>query len=183
VAGHRSLYIRAGAGPDRRLSDRGGQHLRLFDKLGAHLIHHEGADGVHFAVWAPNARIVALVGDFNDWAPERHVMRRRADTGIWEIFVPDIGTGRAYKYRIVGADGTVQPLKADPFALASELRPATASITAHPVKIDWQDDAHRAHWAAQDARRVPISIYEVHPGSWQRDENGWFQNGMRWPTH
>jgi 1,4-alpha-glucan branching enzyme len=153
-----------------------GTHLRLFDKLGAHLIHHEGADGVHFAVWAPNARIVALVGDFNDWAPERHVMRRRADTGIWEIFVPDIGTGRAYKYRIVGADGTVQPLKADPFALASELRPATASITAHPVKIDWQDDAHRAHWAAQDARRVPISIYEVHPGSWQRDENGWFQN-------
>ncbi|MDE1916182.1 MAG: 1,4-alpha-glucan branching protein GlgB [Sphingomonadales bacterium] len=152
-----------------------GSHLRLFDKLGAHLIHHEGADGVHFAVWAPNARLVALVGDFNDWDPARHVMRRRTDTGIWEIFIPDIGTGRAYKYRIVGADGTVQPLKADPFALASELRPATASITAHPVKIDWQDEAHRAHWARLDARRVPISIYEVHPGSWQRDENGWFQ--------
>lgn len=152
-----------------------GSHLRLFDKLGAHLIEHEGAKGVHFAVWAPNARIVALVGDFNDWSPARHVMRRRADAGIWEIFIPDIGTGRAYKYRIVGADGTVLPLKADPFALASELRPATASITAHPVKIDWQDEAHRAHWAKQDPRRVPISIYEVHPGSWQRDVNGWFQ--------
>jgi 1,4-alpha-glucan branching enzyme len=153
-----------------------GSHLRLFDKLGAHLIHHEGAAGVHFAVWAPNARLVALVGDFNDWDPARHVMRRRADTGIWEIFIPDIGVGRAYKYRITGADGTVLPLKADPFALASELRPATASITAHPVKIDWQDEAHRAHWAGVDPRRVPISIYEVHAGSWQRDENGWFQS-------
>lgn len=152
-----------------------GSHLRLFDKLGAHLISHEGASGVHFAVWAPNARLVALVGDFNGWEHARHVMRRRADTGIWEIFVPDIGTGRAYKYRIVGADGTVLPLKADPFALASELRPATASITAHPVKIDWQDEPHRAHWAKQDPRRVPISIYEVHPGSWQRDADGWFQ--------
>jgi 1,4-alpha-glucan branching enzyme len=151
-----------------------GTHLRLFDKLGAHLITHEGAQGVHFAVWAPNAACVALVGDFNDWEGARHVMRRRADIGVWEIFVPDIGAWRAYKYRIVGPDGTVQPLKADPFAFASELRPSTASMTLAPGKPDWGDAAHRAHWASVDPRREPISIYEVHAGSWARDAQGWF---------
>ncbi|WP_313670212.1 1,4-alpha-glucan branching protein GlgB [Sandarakinorhabdus sp.] len=152
-----------------------GTHLRLFDKLGAHLIDHEGASGMHFAVWAPNARFVSVVGDFNGWDHRRHLMRRRVDIGVWEIFVPDVGEGQAYKYRIVGADGTVLPLKADPYAVASELRPKTASLTAQPAKPDWGDAAHRAHWAAVDPRRVPMSIYEVHPGSWQRDENGWFQ--------
>jgi 1,4-alpha-glucan branching enzyme len=152
-----------------------GTHLRLFDKLGAHLISHEGAEGVHFAVWAPNARHVSLVADFNDWDHRRHAMRRRADIGVWEIFIPDIGAGRAYKYRIVSADGTVLPLKADPYAFAAELRPATASIISDPGKPDWGDAAHRAHWANADARREPMSTYEVHPGSWQRDENGWFQ--------
>jgi 1,4-alpha-glucan branching enzyme len=151
-----------------------GTHFRLFDKLGAHPVHHEGAEGVHFAVWAPNARLVSLVGDFNGWDPRRHPMRNRRDIGVWEIFVPDIGLGRAYKFRIVGPDGTVQPLKADPFAFASELRPKTASVTALPGKPDWGDDAHRAHWASVDPRRQPIAIYEVHPGSWQRNEHGWF---------
>ena len=151
-----------------------GNHYRLFDKLGAHLIEHEGASGVHFAVWAPNARLVALVGDFNDWDGRRHVMRRRADTGVWEIFIPDIGEWRAYKYLIVGPDGTEQPLKADPFAFASELRPKTASMTLRPAKPDWGDAAHRDYWASVDPRRVPVSIYEVHAGSWDRDENGWF---------
>ena len=151
-----------------------GTHFRLFDKLGAHCIEHEGARGVHFAVWAPNAGHVALVGDFNDWDHRRHPMRRRTDIGVWEIFVPDIGAVRAYKYRISGPGGVVQPLKADPFAFASELRPKTASVTADPVKPDWGDAAHRAHWAQADARREPMTIYEVHPGSWQRDDNGWF---------
>ena len=145
-----------------------GTHYRLFDKLGAHVIDHEGANGVHFAVWAPNARTVSVVGDFNDWDGRRHPMRRRADTGIWEIFLPDIGLGRAYKYRITGPDGVIQPLKADPFAFFSELRPATASIVARPGKDDWGDAAHRAHWARSDARREAVSIYEVHPGSWRR---------------
>jgi 1,4-alpha-glucan branching enzyme len=153
-----------------------GTHLRLFDKLGAHLIDHQGASGVHFAVWAPNARFVSVVGDFNDWDHRRHLMRKRLDIGVWEIFVPDIGEGRAYKFRIVGPDGAVLPLKADPYAFAAELRPKTASLTARPAKPDWGDAAHRAHWAAADARREPMSIYEVHPGSWQRDENGWFQS-------
>lgn len=151
-----------------------GTHFRLFDKMGAHLIEHEGAVGMHFAVWAPNARRVALVGDFNDWDGRRHGMRRRADIGVWEIFMPDLGEGRAYKYEITGPDGTVQPLKADPFGFASELRPKTASLTAVPGKPDWSDAGHRAHWASVDPRRVPISIYEVHAGSWQRDENDWF---------
>ena len=151
-----------------------GTHFRLFDKMGAHLITHEGADGVHFALWAPNAQRVAVVADFNDWDGRRHPMRKRADIGVWEIFIPDIGTGRAYKYQITGADGTLQPLKADPFAFASELRPATASITSDPNKLDWGDAAHREHWASVDPRREAISIYEVHPGSWDRDENDWF---------
>ncbi len=151
-----------------------GTHYRLFDKLGAHLIEHEGVAGVHFAVWAPNAQTVSLVGDFNDWDPRRHPMRNRKDIGVWEIFIPDIGAGRAYKYRILGPDGEELPLKADPFAFASELRPKTASLTFNPMKRDWADDAHRAHWANVDPRREPISIYEVHPGSWQRNEHGWF---------
>lgn len=151
-----------------------GTHLRLFDKMGAHLIELEGASGVHFAVWAPNAQLVSLVGDFNEWDQRRHPMRKRTDIGVWEIFIPDIAEGRAYKYRIVGADGAVQPLKADPFAFASELRPKTASVTAKPAKPEWGDAAHRDHWAKADPRREPISIYEVHPGSWQRSEQGWF---------
>nr|WP_246438468.1 1,4-alpha-glucan branching protein GlgB [Novosphingobium piscinae] len=151
-----------------------GSHLRLFDKLGAHLITHEGAQGVHFAVWAPNAQLVSVVGDFNDWDHRRHPMRRRADTGVWELFLPDLGEWRAYKYRIVGPDGTVQPLKADPFAFAAELRPKTASLTINPGKPRWGDEAHRAHWASVDPRRQPIAIYEVHAGSWDRDAGDWF---------
>ncbi len=149
-----------------------GTHLRLFDKLGAHVIQHEGATGVHFAVWAPNAELVSVVGDFNDWDARRHPMRRRADIGVWEVFVPDIEAGRAYKYRIVGPGGALQPLKADPFAFRSELRPATASVIAAPDGHVWGDSAHRAHWATTDPRRVPISIYEVHPGSWQKPGDG-----------
>lgn len=151
-----------------------GTHQRLFDKMGAHLIVHEGAAGVHFAVWAPNASLVSVVGDFNDWDHRRHPMRRRADIGVWEVFVPDIGEHRAYKYRITAADGTVLPLKADPYAQAAEFRPSTASITAHPVKMDWGDEGHRAHWASVDARRQPMSIYEVHPGSWQKPSDEGF---------
>ena len=100
-----------------------GTHLRLYDKLGAHLMAHEGVDGVHFAVWAPNARRVSVVGDFNDWDGRRHVMRKRIDSGIWEIFLPDVGEGAVYKYEIVGGDGELLPLKSDPFGFAAELRP------------------------------------------------------------
>jgi 1,4-alpha-glucan branching enzyme len=153
-----------------------GTHLRLFDKLGAHMIHHEGASGVHFAVWAPNARRVSVVGDFNEWDGRRNPMRFRQDTGIWEIFLPDIGAGRAYKYEILGPKGQRLPLKADPFAFHSELRPATASITTVPLAHKWGDDAHKSYWARTDARREAMSIYEVHAGSWQRHDDGTFLN-------
>ncbi len=146
-----------------------GSHLRLFDKMGAHPIRHEGAEGVHFAVWAPNARRVSVVGDFNGWDGRRHVMRLRQDTGIWEIFVPAVGPGLPYKYEILGPDGTLQPLKADPFARAAEFRPANASVVAPWLDHDWADAEHRAFWRKADPRRQAISIYEVHPGSWKRD--------------
>jgi 1,4-alpha-glucan branching enzyme len=151
-----------------------GSHLRLFDKFGAHKIRHDGADGVHFAVWAPNAKRVSVVGLFNQWDGRRHVMRLRRDTGLWEIFIPDIGEDEPYKFEIVGAQGKVLPLKADPFAFRSELRPATASITTAPLGHDWGDGAHRDYWRKADIRREAVSIYEVHAGSWQRDEQGQF---------
>jgi 1,4-alpha-glucan branching enzyme len=153
---------------------REGSHLRLFDRMGAHPMNHEGADGVHFAVWAPNARRVSVVGDFNAWDGRRHSMRLRRDTGIWEIFIPWVEPGLAYKFELIGPDGTRLPLKADPFARASELRPATASVVAPELDHDWGDAGHRDYWGTADARREPISIYEVHAGSWQRHEDGRF---------
>ena len=151
-----------------------GSHLRLFDKLGAHVMHHEGAEGVHFAVWAPNAERVSVVGSFNAWDGRRHLMRCRTDTGIWEIFIPGVHAGEPYKYEIVARGGGVLPLKADPFAFQSELRPNTASVVARPMNYQWNDEAHSNHWGSVDARRQPMSIYEVHAGSWQRRPDGSF---------
>ncbi len=162
---------------------REGSHLRLFDKLGAHPLKHEGVRGFHFAVWAPNAKRVSVVGDFNNWDGRRHVMRLRRDSGIWEIFAPDVLAGSTYKFEIADAEGTILPLKADPFGRRAELRPHTASITAPELVQEWQDDAHMAHWAGVDQRRQPISIYEVHAGSWQRRNDGsmlsWDELGER----
>jgi 1,4-alpha-glucan branching enzyme len=149
-----------------------GEHLRLFDKMGAHLIEHEGVRGTHFAVWAPNASRVSLVGDFNDWDGRRHVMRRRIDVGVWEIFIPDFMDGHPYKYLVTASDGRDLPLKADPFAFRAEYRPSTASITTAPPVHVWGDQDHRAHWANIDPRRAPVSIYEVHAGSWRRASSG-----------
>ncbi|MBB3317258.1 1,4-alpha-glucan branching enzyme [Rhizobium sp. BK181] len=153
---------------------REGSDLRLFDKMGAHWINHEGAQGVHFAVWAPNAQRVSVVGDFNGWDGRRHVMRFRSGAGIWEIFAPDVPTGVAYKFEIRGQDGVLLPLKADPFARRSELRPKTASVAAPELLQEWDDEAHLKHWGTTDKRRQPISIYEVHAGSWQRRDDGSF---------
>ncbi|WP_416795760.1 1,4-alpha-glucan branching protein GlgB [Ciceribacter azotifigens] len=149
-----------------------GSHLRLFDKMGAHPMRHQGVDGFHFAVWAPNAQRVSVVGDFNDWDGRRHVMRLRRDTGIWEIFAPDVRPGSAYKFEIIGKKGELLPLKADPYARKAELRPKNASITAAELDQTWEDEPHRKHWRSVDKRRQPMSIYEVHPGSWQRRDDG-----------
>ena len=145
-----------------------GTHKHLYERLGAHPMVVDGIYGVHFAVWAPNARRVSVVGGFNAWDGRRHQMRKRIDSGLWEIFAPDIGEGTVYKYEIVGKTGVLLPLKADPLAFASELRPSTASVVARTDNFTWTDEAYLATRAKQTARREPISIYEVHLGSWRR---------------
>jgi 1,4-alpha-glucan branching enzyme len=145
-----------------------GNHLRLYDKMGAHAMHHEGADGVHFAVWAPNAKRVSVIGDFNNWDGRLHVMRLRMNTGIWETFVPGATTGQGYKFEIIGKDGNRLPLKADPFAYESELRPNTASRVTNRDIGKWNDQAYMDARKQGDARRKPMSTYEVHLGSWRR---------------
>ena len=146
-----------------------GTHDRLWDILGAHVIEHEGVRGTHFAVWAPNARRVSVVGPFNDWDGRRDVMRSRGSTGIWEIFLPDLGEGTIYKYEIVAPDGTVLPLKADPMAFGAEHRPGTASVVRDIRGYGWSDDDWMARRADRHRIDAPISIYEVHLGSWMRD--------------
>ena len=146
-----------------------GTHQRLYDKLGAHPMMLEGVAGVLFAVWAPSARRVSVVGDFNDWDGRRHPMRRRTG-GVWELFVPGVPLGARYKYEVLGPHGNLLPLKADPYAFASERSPATASIVAVPGKAAWNDAAWLAKREAADRRDAPISTYEVHLGSWQRAE-------------
>jgi 1,4-alpha-glucan branching enzyme len=151
-----------------------GTHLRLFDRLGAHPMTVEGYSGTHFALWAPNAARVSVVGDFNGWDGRRHVMRKRMGSGLFEIFAPDVGPETRYKFEIVGPDGAVLPLKADPFAFFSELRPGTASRIADPAPHRWSDADYVAARALKDPRRTPISIYEAHLGSWRRGAEGAF---------
>lgn len=152
-----------------------GTHLRLFDRLGAHLMTHEGIAGTHFALWAPNAKRVSVVGDFNQWDGRRHLMRRRSDSGLWEVFLPDVGEGARYKFEIIGADGGMR-LKSDPYAFSGEMRPANASIVTRLDTFHWTDDAYMHRRSHGEARRKPISIYEVHPGSWRRAADGAFQS-------
>jgi 1,4-alpha-glucan branching enzyme len=149
-----------------------GNHLRLYDKMGAHPMHHNGADGVHFAVWAPNARRVSVIGDFNKWDGRLHVMRLRLNTGIWETFVPGAKIGQGYKFEIIGKDGNRLPLKADPFAYEAELRPNTASRISNPDIGVWNDQTYMEARKQGDARRKPMSTYEVHLGSWRRGADG-----------
>jgi 1,4-alpha-glucan branching enzyme len=153
-----------------------GTHVRLYDRLGAHAIVHEGTNGVHFAVWAPHAQRVSAVGDFNAWDGRRHTMRKRVDTGVWEIFVPALGEGALYKYEIIGADGALLPLKADPVGFGAELRPSTASVVRDTSCFSWSDDQWMSTRAARDPRRTPMSIYEVHPGSWRRRPGNHWQS-------
>ncbi len=145
-----------------------GSHRRLWDALGAHVMHHEGAPGVHFAVWAPAARHVSVVGDFNGWDPRRHLMRHRGATGVWEIFAPGVTEGARYKYQIRGADGATLPLKADPVGFGAEHPPATASIVRDLGGHDWRDGAWMQRRAETRQTDRPISIYEAHLGSWRR---------------
>ncbi|WP_235889253.1 1,4-alpha-glucan branching protein GlgB [Maritimibacter alexandrii] len=149
-----------------------GNHLRLWEALGAHVTEHEGTRGTHFAVWAPNARRVSLVGDFNLWDERRTPMRRRGGTGVWEIFVPGLGDGALYRYDIKGADGTTQPRKADPVGFGSEHPPANASVVRDISGYGWSDDLWMHTRPERHDRRAPISIYEVHLPSWRRKDGG-----------
>ena len=151
-----------------------GSHLQMADRFGAHLITHVGVKGTHFAVWAPNAQRVSVVGPFNQWDGRRHVMRRRFGSGIFEIFLPDLGPGTLYKFEIIDASGRLLPAKSDPFAFAAELRPGTSSKTADLSAIRWSDDAWMNGRNHVDQTRAPISIYEVHLGSWKRHQDGSF---------
>jgi 1,4-alpha-glucan branching enzyme len=149
-----------------------GTHHRPYEQLGAHLVEHVFVSGVRFAVWAPSARRVSVVGAFNQWDGRRHMMRLRRECGVWETFVPHATEGDVYKYEVLGADGSVQ-LKADPFAFRAEMRPQTASVVQRlPAGIAISEERRAAN--ALDA---PISVYEVHLGSWRRGEGG------RWLTY
>jgi 1,4-alpha-glucan branching enzyme len=143
-----------------------GRHFDLARALGANEVTVDGVKGVRFAVWAPNASRVAVVGDFNAWDSRRHPMRLRFPSGIWELFVPRVTPGARYKFDIVGAGGVRQAQKADPLAQQAEVAPATASIVASPQLFHWHDEDWMATRRDRQAPNSPISIYELHLGSW-----------------
>ena len=145
-----------------------GTHNQLWDALGAHVGTHEGVDGTHFAVWAPNALRVSVVGDFNGWDGRRHVMRRRGATGVHEIFLPGLGDGTTYKYEIIDSHGNMMPLKADPVGFGAELPPRTASVVRDLEGFEWSDAGWLSKRGAKHKIDQPISIYEVHLESWRR---------------
>lgn len=150
-----------------------GRHFELAEALGANVVELDGVAGVRFAVWAPNAERVALIGDFNSWDRRRHPMRLRASAGVWEIFIPRLGDGTRYKFDIVGPHGQRLPDKADPMAQQAELAPGTASVVAAPASgLRWADQEWMAGRAKRQSAASPISIYEVHAGSWMRQKAG-----------
>ena len=149
-----------------------GNHLASYQKLGAHALLHDGVEGVAFAVWAPNAQRVSLVGDFNAWDGRRMPMRKRHAGGFWELFVPGLRPGHLYKYELLGAHGELLPLKADPHAERAEQPPGTASVIANPSRHVWQDGGWMNARAQRNDREAPIAIYEVHLASWRRPEHG-----------
>ncbi len=155
-----------------------GSHLRPFTVLGAHAASLNAVSGgavvagVRFAVWAPNARRVSVIGDFNAWDGRRHPMRSRGGGGVWELFVPHVAAGDRYKFELLGADGRLLPAKADPYAFAAEHRPATASVVA-PLPAARSLAPGRA---TANARHAPVSIYELHAGSWRRHPDGRFHS-------
>ncbi|MEJ2020847.1 MAG: 1,4-alpha-glucan branching protein GlgB [Maritimibacter sp.] len=157
---------------DEYLLGQGG-HRRLWEALGAHLKTIDGTKGVHFAVWAPNAERVSVVGDFNAWNGTAHAMRRRGSTGVWEIFLPGLSEGTVYKYEIRAQGGQIMPLKADPVGFGAEHPPATGSMVRAPGRGQaWSDKDWMKTRADRNSVDAPISVYEVHLGSWRKTDNG-----------
>jgi 1,4-alpha-glucan branching enzyme len=155
-----------------------GTHYRAYEKLGAHLTEKDGRRGVHFAVWAPNAKRVSVIGEFNDWNPQANSMRS-SSAGVWEGFVPDIGQGATYKYHIESRYSDYKVDKADPYGFAAEIRPQTGSRVWNLEEYSWHDDAWMASRAKKNGLGSAISIYEVHLGSWRRAP----EEGNRWLSY
>ena len=144
-----------------------GTHYNTYEKMGAHVIEHEGVRGVAFAVWAPNAQRVSVVGNFNNWDGRRYPMRVRGATGVWELFIPGLEDGEIYKYEVKGRNDYLG-LKADPYGFYSEVRPKTASVVYDINRYTWNDPAWMTDRAKRQGLDQPMAIYEVHAGSWRR---------------
>ncbi|WP_456385327.1 1,4-alpha-glucan branching protein GlgB [Desulfolithobacter sp.] len=156
-----------------------GTHERTYEKMGAHLVTMHGQDGVAFAVWAPNARQVSIIGDFNGWDTTSHPMHS-SDSGIWTLFVPGISEFTIYKYRITAADGQIFD-KSDPYGFGMELRPRTGSLVIDLDRYTWNDNQWMEERAARQGLDRPLSIYEIHAGSWRRiPDETW---GLRYLTY
>ena len=145
-----------------------GRHRRPWERLGAHPMQHGGVEGTAFAVWAPTAASVSVVGDFDGWDGRLHPMRRMGSSGVWELFLPEVGEGARYKFEVRPASGGPPMLKADPYAFRTELPPASASMVHRMDRYGWGDDAWLEARAGTDLHRTPLSIYELHLGSWRR---------------
>jgi len=153
-----------------------GKHLHIYRILGAHSKTIDGIDGVLFATWAPNASRVSVIGDFNEWDGRRHPMRSRGGSGVWELFIPGLKSGTLYKFEISNRDSGEILAKSDPYALQSELRPRTASVTTNTTSFSWQDDSWIQAREKSDWLHEPLSIYECHLGSWRKNDDGEFLN-------
>jgi 1,4-alpha-glucan branching enzyme len=151
-----------------------GRHRHAYRILGAHVHAIDEVTGILFAVWAPNAERVSVVGDFNQWDGRRHPMRVRGGSGVWELFIPDLEAGNLYKFEIRNRDSGEILLKSDPYAQAYEVRPRTASIITSPTHYAWDDKAWMDRRRSLDWQHAPMSVYEVHMGSWQRGPEGEF---------
>ena len=151
-----------------------GNHVHAHRFLGAHELTVEGVRGIRFAVWAPNAERVSVVGTFNHWDGRHHPMCVRGDSGIWELFLPELHAGELYKYEVLGRESRELFLKTDPFGALFEHRPATAAVTTPKNEFEWTDAEWMRQRAQRDWLREPISIYEVHLGSWRRGPAGRF---------
>jgi 1,4-alpha-glucan branching enzyme len=156
-----------------------GTFYKAYETMGAHLRTVQGVAGVHFVVWAPNAARVSVVGDFNQWDGRRHPMTNRGATGLWELFIPELIDGTLYKYEVRSRHQDAPLLKADPYAVASELRPKTASIVHTDTPYSWKDQSWMTARAQQNPLAKPLSIYEVHLGSWMRIP----EKSNRWLTY
>src|SRR5262245_5084367 len=156
-----------------------GNHYRTYEKLGAHVGERDGTTGTHFAVWAPSAERVSVIGDFNGWRRYEHPLQSRGSTGIWQGFVPEVGPGALYKYAIDSRYGGYRVDKADPCGFTAEIRPHTASRVWDLSSYTWGDGDWMSDRGRRHALGSPVAIYEVHLGSWQRVP----EEGNRWLTY